>query len=223
MSHRKSISDPIVLAGIAGILVCIVLAVIAYKDDQSPYVIASLVGSFASFTALVIALIQLRSIERSSEATKRISEATKRISEATNEAVKKTKNQILHVILLSEVSAASPLIDLVEVNAKHNEYDLACLRLGVIRSLLINCNANGELRSIEDCGPLRVEVETHISNLKHDTSGPRKKKKKKFKPSDLNKTLLRLKNILKIYELKLIRLTTDRDDSERNAFDMEPE
>ena len=192
MSHRKSISSRIIYSiALAGILVGIVLAVKASRDNQNLYVMVSLFGSMASLSALVIAIIHSVSI--------------KRISEATNEAVEETKNQIFHAILLSEVSAASPLIDLVEVNTRHDEYDPARLRLGVIKSLLIKCNANGELRSIEDCGPLRIEIETHISNLQHDTSGP---KKKKFKPSDLNETLSRLKTILKIYEIELLGLST---------------
>ena len=103
--YRKSISY---LIALAGILTCIVLVVIAYRDDQNPYTIASLIGSVASLFALVIAIIQIVSI--------------KRISEATNKAVEETKDKIIHAISVSDVSKAIKLIEEVHRTYGHDNY-----------------------------------------------------------------------------------------------------
>ena len=226
MSHTKSISDwieglPWSRIALAGLLVCIVSVVIAYKDDQNIYVIASLVGSIASLTALVIALIQIMSIERSSEATRRISEETKRISEETNKAVEETKDRIIHAISLSDVAAAVKLIEVVQGYASRHQHELTHLRLGDIQSLLIKFNADGDLDRIKKCQPLLDEVDKHILILYKDFSDP--KKKKMFKPGDLNETLLHLKKILEEYHHRLFLLSTIRDESGRKAFDLPPE
>lgn len=187
MSHRKSLSY---LIALAGLLVCVVVGIRASKDGQGFYAIVSLVGSVASLFALFIAIVQLISIER--------------ISEATNKAVERTKDNIIHAISLADVSRAMKLIEGVQSHASSNEHRLTHLRLGDIRQILVQLMAIGELNKIEKCEPLLIEVEKHILNLYKVITEQREE----FNPSGLNKTLEHLNTVLIKFQIHLIILSS---------------
>jgi hypothetical protein len=188
------------ILSIIGIVVCFFLGVKLQKEGKNIYEIVSAVGSVASFFGLAIAILQITSL--------------KKITEATNLAVEETKAGLIQSISISDVSKAIRLIEQIQMYAGHKKFESAHLRLQDLRILLIQFKGNAHfvgLNGKDKYDNLLADVGIHISNLYNTIF----MKEKSINVAVLNQTLEDVGAILVTFENQL---KFSRGDDERKTL-----
>ena len=185
MSRYNQVSITLVFIGV---LLAIILVWRLPAAERNLINVTALVGSIASAFGLLIAVLQILSL--------------KKITEATQEAVQETKDKLRRVISLSDVSRAIKLIEEIQNYASEEKYQLARLRLQDLRSLLLQFSGNadfGEIVEPELYERFLEDVNLSVVNLYDIMVG----RKKRFDHSKLNQTLEKIVTILIQLENKL--------------------
>lgn len=139
---------------IVGILVCGAIGVKLYYGGKGALDIFSAVGSVASLFGLAIAIIQIDSVKKTTEATKF--------------AVEETRKQLLINISIADVARAIKLIEQIQVQIGGKKYELAHLRMQDLRASLLQFRGHERFKESTvdaDFNAILKNVSIHIINL----------------------------------------------------------
>ena len=178
----------VILIFIIGTLIISVVFFLISDSEQTVVNAFTLFGTFFSLFGLVIAYIQIHSINKTSKYTKF--------------AVEKSLLRINQVLSVSELSKANKVIQEIQYYLIQQKHEIALLRMKDLKSILIQVKYNNDLteyandrvynRNITDIG-------SDISNLNDLIIGV----KKELNFSRLNQNLENLATILTEFENKL--------------------
>ena len=168
----------------------IISTIFSLLSDKEQTIINAftLFGTFFSLFALVIAYIQIQSINKTSTLTKL--------------AVEKSLLRINQILSVSELSKANKVIQEIQSYLIQQKYEIALLRMKDLKSILIQVKYNNDLTEYTNNRVYNqniTDIGSDISNLNDLIIG----KKKGMNFSRLNQNLENLATVLTEFENKL--------------------
>jgi hypothetical protein len=109
--------------GAAGVIICVSLSIYLSRIGKDFFVNVSTTGSVASLIALVIAIAQIASLQRTTLTIEQV--------------VRETRSRMVQNLALSDVSEAIELIKFVQLHVGTKRLEVAYLRLQDLRKLLL--------------------------------------------------------------------------------------
>lgn len=140
-----------------------------YNEDKSTIVAyISVVGSIASIYAIIIAVMELKTVKQSAEATKK--------------AVEQKMENVNQLLTFAEVEKHLQICSSINVSLKTNQYEAVALKLEELKKILLEIKNN---RSISDKDTAKIQ--SLVMKLGSDITAVRDKWSK---INDFDSTLL---------------------------------
>jgi hypothetical protein len=185
MSREQRITVYIFL----GLSVLSVIIFTLFKNEKSTYLdFISVWGSFASLSAFVFLFFQIQS--------------QKSINEESNRAIKETKNLLIKLFSISDISKGTKIVEQAQTFLRLNKFESALLRLKDLKEILIYIKHYNTKKNLINLN----EYADHVSNISIDLLNINDKiigKKSTINVSKVISNLEEISTFISDFELKI--------------------